>query len=342
MILDDSNIHQQHTWQTVSVRRNNSDCIPAPTPERHSVTPLPLRPFHRPPTPSDQTQNDEPYALTTQRVRSHVYSPLRERGLVPQSVAFARSQQAREAVLDHSRATNLNEDDALETRRSRNQAPSEYLRDRSPDKDAPRFKSRSPVRSPRPYVDDPQPTTHRQHSTPTGSEAGRRPKIDAEEVGHDKAVDVSGVIIPGIQPEEPGHATNFGTRLSLVEIQERKNMYSICIPCWASDLVRDHESLCSERRRRGKTCAYAVCPARICHLDVKCPAVHIYPGIPLVDRKVGTSMHLITLLGLDRPCIHSYNVDGIQAIHDDVRSGTVHLCTATRRDQTCCSAKQGL
>lgn len=97
-------------------------------------------------------------------------------------------------------------------------------------------------------------------------------------------------------------------------------MYSICIPCIVSGLLCDHESICSECRRRGKSCAYVVCPLRICHLKVKCPAVHIYPGLSLAGRKVGTSMHLIALLGLNRALIQAYNVKEIQAMHDNGKS----------------------
>jgi hypothetical protein len=35
---------------------------------------------------------------------------------------------------------------------------------------------------------------------------------------------------------------------------------------------------------------------------------------------VGTAMHLIALLGLKRSVVQSYDVDEIQAVHDDVRS----------------------
>jgi hypothetical protein len=117
-----------------------------------------------------------------------------------------------------------------------------------------------------------------------------------------------------------GFAARFRTDLQLPEIQRQENMHSICISCWEKDLDCDHESPCRECRRRGKICAYALCPVVVCHLHVKCPAIHILPGLPLEDRKVGTAMHLIALLGLKRSVVQSYDVDEFQAMHDDVRS----------------------
>lgn len=69
------------------------------------------------------------------------------------------------------------------------------------------------------------------------------------------------------------------------------------------------------------------CSARqICHMDVKCPAIHVLPGLSLDNYNVGTAMHLIALLGFNRPFLRSYDVRRIQEIHDKARSAqTVYL-----------------
>jgi hypothetical protein len=143
---------------------------------------------------------------------------------------------------------------------------------------------------------------------------------DVEEVDHGEIPGATGNLAPEHPLRGSGFAARFRTDLQLPEIQRQKNLHSICICCWEKDLDCDHESPCRECRKRGKTCAYAVCPIPVCHLHVKCPAVHILPGLPLDDRKMGTSMHLIALLGLKRSVIRSYDIDEIQAMHDNKSS----------------------
>lgn len=133
----------------------------------------------------------------------------------------------------------------------------------------------------------------------------------------------TGVVAPENLPHNPGHATNFRTRLSLDEVQAVKNMYSVCIPCWVEGLSCDQAAPCRECKARNKKCAYALCPVPVCHLNVKCPAFHILPGCAdsLSDEyKVGTALHLIALLGLDREFVQSYDVRGIQEMHNHASS----------------------
>jgi hypothetical protein len=297
------------------VRRNEPDHVVTPTPERQSVTSLPIRETPRRLTSSDQTHNAGPYVSTTQRAPQYGYSPPRSRALESESAAFARSQQGRKFHLTHGRRTTLNDDNVTEIRYSRNEQSLNRARER-------RWgdRSRSPARTPRIATEVTSPTRRHQHSDFCESESGGESPDDSREVDHNEVPGATGIVAPEYLPQNPGHATNFRTRLALVEVQESKNMYSICIPCWDKDLDCDHESPCRECRERGKTCAYALCPLPLCHLNIKCPAVHIFPQLPLDDRKVGTSMHLIALLGLERSVIQSYDIAGIQAMHDNASS----------------------
>jgi hypothetical protein len=131
---------------------------------------------------------------------------------------------------------------------------------------------------------------------------------------------MSGAIAPLKQTHGPGTAANSRINIPLTEVQRRKNMYSICTHCWDKDLDCDHESPCRECKTRRKVCAYVLCPVPICDLDIKCPGVHILPGLPLDSHNVGTAMHLVALLGLNRSSMQSYDIRKIQAIHDNERS----------------------
>jgi hypothetical protein len=100
---------------------------------------------------------------------------------------------------------------------------------------------------------------------------------DAEEVDHGEVPGATGNVVYEHPLRGSGFAARFRTDLQLPEIQRQKNMHSMCISCWEKDLDCDHEPPCRECRKRGKICAYALCPVVVCHLHVKCPAIHILP-----------------------------------------------------------------
>lgn len=111
---------------------------------------------------------------------------------------------------------------------------------------------------------------------------------------------------------EPGHVVPHGTGLTDLQVQREKNKTSICCNCWTNDRPCDHQWPCRECKVKGKSCAYIACPIGKCPLEVKCPAYHILPGLPEEKRKVGSPMHLLALLGLNRSIIESYDVRKIQ------------------------------
>lgn len=181
-------------------------------------------------------------------------------------------------------------------------------------------RSRSPARTSRPPIKRTRSATRHQHNGCPEHDAGDRPGMHSAEGDHDEVPGMSGALIPVKKLYGPGTAANFRTELPLAEIQRRKNMHSVCIPCWDKGLSCDGGSRCGECRARRKTCAYVVCPVHICHLDVKCPAIHILSGLSLDNYSIGTAMHLLALLGLDRPFLQSYDIRGIQEIHNKARS----------------------
>jgi hypothetical protein len=385
------------------VRRHDPTHVPAVTPERQSVTPLPICETPRRSTPSNRDHESRHDALTSHRAVEHAYGPSRNRDLEPQSAAFARSQQGGVSTAARSRGIDFDDGDyAMESRRSHGQPLTERrtsislgrtqrrpldredYSDRSQINDSldygagsrssrddhahhdgsdhtiPRHgqlyhaigqehtfvhnrnrgsvnaHSTSRQESSLPYRRDSRSRSpakilrfpaERKHSSVRDQGGISRERYaaggtaeDAEEVDHGEVPGATANVAPEHPLRDSGFAARFRTNLQLPEIQRQKNLHSICISCWEKDLDCDHESPCRECRKRGKTCAYAVCPIPVCHLHVKCPAIHILPGLPLDDREVGTSMHLIALLGLKRSVIRSYDIDGIQAMHDNESS----------------------
>ncbi|KAG2163615.1 hypothetical protein JADG_003354 [Aureobasidium aubasidani] len=107
----------------------------------------------------------------------------------------------------------------------------------------------------------------------------------------------------GRQLDTPPRPMHHHTTLSAVELQEVKNQSSFsCVD-------------------EGKVCAYICCPLNVCSLEVECPAYHMFPGLDQEpDEKVGSPMHLLALLNLNRGFVHAKELRQIQAIHDDSAS----------------------
>lgn len=62
-----------------------------------------------------------------------------------------------------------------------------------------------------------------------------------------------------------------------------------------------------------------------CPLEVKCPAYHIVPGLG-ENRKIGSPIHLLPLLGLNRHVIESYDVRNIrEKIQDPDSAQQIYL-----------------
>ncbi|KAG9687277.1 hypothetical protein KCU95_g8588, partial [Aureobasidium melanogenum] len=120
----------------------------------------------------------------------------------------------------------------------------------------------------------------------------------------------------GLSPE-PGHIVPHGTGLPDPEFQREKNEFSICCHCWTNNRPCDHQWPCRGCRAKGIACAYIVCPMSNCSRDVKCPAYHILPEMPKENRKLGSPVHLVALLGLNRRIIESYDVRKIQRKIED-------------------------
>jgi hypothetical protein len=101
--------------------------------------------------------------------------------------------------------------------------------------------------------------------------------------------------------------------LRLDKLRKEKNDYVICITCWLKDLPCDHQLLCSECQVSGSPCAYIACPLNECALDRKCPCYHGNKAIPqdTPPRKIGSCMHLLALLSLDRLPLDSYDMSEI-------------------------------
>lgn len=125
----------------------------------------------------------------------------------------------------------------------------------------------------------------------------------------------------GRQLDTPPRPMHHHTTLSAVELQEVKNQSSLCVHCWIKSRPCDHKWPCSSCVDEGKVCAYICCPLNVCSLEVECPAYHMFPGLDQEpDEKVGSPMHLLALLNLNRGFVHAKELRQIQAIHDDSAS----------------------
>lgn len=125
----------------------------------------------------------------------------------------------------------------------------------------------------------------------------------------------------GRQLDTPPRPMHHHTTLSAVELQEVKNQSSLCVHCWIKSRPYDHKWPCSSCVDEGKVCAYICCPLNVCSLEVECPAYHMFPGLDQEpDEKVGSPMHLLALLNLNRGFVHAKELRQIQAIHDDSAS----------------------
>lgn len=55
-------------------------------------------------------------------------------------------------------------------------------------------------------------------------------------------------------------------------------------------------------------------------LDTKCPAYHVLPSLLPEVMKIGSHMHLVALLNLDRRFLDSYGMDKIKEMLQDIRN----------------------
>lgn len=155
---------------------------------------------------------------------------------------------------------------------------------------SPRRRSRSPTTAVRPlYRDRSQEATVPHHK------------------GINSSHHVAGDVVSN--PDEAGFP------LYLVKLQKEKNKHAVCVACWLKELPCDRKWPCRECKASGDSCAYIKCfLGGGCSLDIKCPCFHqdkrLSPEDPI--RKLGSSMHLITLLGLNRSFLESYDMDKMQ------------------------------
>lgn len=147
------------------------------------------------------------------------------------------------------------------------------------------------------------------HETPSGIALTRAHDNEHFDENQGASANPSG---PTESPSpEPGHVVPHDTGLPDPEFKKEKNEYSICCLCWTNNRSCDHQWPCRECKAKGVACAYILCPMSKCPLDVKCPAYHIVPGLD-EKRDVGSPMHLLALLGLNRRVVDSYDVHKIQ------------------------------
>ncbi|KAH0168336.1 hypothetical protein KCU67_g3518, partial [Aureobasidium melanogenum] len=136
----------------------------------------------------------------------------------------------------------------------------------------------------------------------------------------------------GLSPE-PGHVVPHGTGLPDFKFKKEKNEFSICCHCWTNNRSCDHQWPCRECKVKGVSCAYIACPMSRCPLEVKCPAYHIVPGLG-ENRKIGSPMHLLPLLGLNRHVIESYDVRNIrEKIQDPNSAQQIYLLLQEKIEQ---------
>jgi hypothetical protein len=101
----------------------------------------------------------------------------------------------------------------------------------------------------------------------------------------------------------------------LDKLRREKNDYAVCVACWLEDLPCDHQRHCRNCRVNGKVCVYITCISGArCPLDIKCPCFHTNKAFPqdTPTRKLGSSMHLIALLDLERSFLESYDIIQMQ------------------------------
>ncbi|KAH0329480.1 hypothetical protein KCU71_g657, partial [Aureobasidium melanogenum] len=267
---------------------------------------------------------------STHTGRERTPGPSHADGLESQRSIPARSQHGQGLSSRPSRGNVLYNDRAVELtgRRFRSRSPDLIARPRlDRDRDYPRARCQrdvslhysdggrssrgEPTRYPREdgqYHAAPSgiaPTTH-DHNNQHPGEACHRQIAETSQNG----------TAEGLSPE-PGHVVPHGSGLPDSEFKREKSEFSICCHCWTNNRPCDHQWPCRECRAKGKACAYIVCPMSNCSRDVKCPSYHIVPGIPKENRKLGSPMHLVALLGLNRRIIESYDVRKIRRKIED-------------------------
>jgi len=184
---------------------------------------------------------------------------------------------------------------ALSSNHGRNRSPSDVRTIRnslSRDRPAsPRRRSRSPTTVMRPplYRDRSQEIT-----------ASSFQRVNSTDHGAGSVVVCS--------PEETAR------RLHLDKLRKEKNDHAVCVTCWRKELPCDHQWPCHECKTSGIPCAYLTCPLNRCPHDQKCPCYHKNKSLPQETpaRKVGSYMHLLALLNLNRLSLNSYDLSRIQ------------------------------
>ncbi|KAH0371356.1 hypothetical protein KCU65_g1955, partial [Aureobasidium melanogenum] len=292
-------------------RFTNTSVLPlSPNPERQPASPArihgPLSTRHSP-IPSDYPSRE-----STSR-------PSRVDGLEFQRSRSTRSQQELERGSLRSRGNILDHDNAKEPsrRRTRSRSPNLIARPRlDRDRDYPGTRRQRDVSLQ--YSDggtssrgEPtrRPSEHgHYHEAPSGTAPTHAHDNEHSDEGHE-CIQGAGINANGTTENlspEPGHVVPHGTGLPDPEFKQEKNEFSICCLCWTNNRPCDHQWPCRECKVRGIVCAYIVCPMSKCPLEVKCPAYHIVPGLG-ETRNVGSPMHLLALLGLNRRVIESYD-----------------------------------